>query len=145
MKPFFSSPVPKFNKWMSVCALGVTLLGIPVAAVAQEACVITSARSVVCGRPAKLYVNNTQWRVEDAENGRNRDYHPVPWLFLPDGTVRSGNLWRGVWQIESNDTISVAIRMNDSSATDQFSVKFVSPSEFTAFKNGRPYRYGVRQ
>ena len=144
MKPIFSSPVPKFSKWMTVCALGVTLLGLPATAIAHEACVITSTRNVACGTLAQLYVNNTQWKVEFAENGRNGDYHAVPWLFLPDGTVSSGNLWQGVWQIKSNDTISVTIRMNDSSATDQFDVKFNSPSQFTAFKNGRPYRYGVR-
>jgi hypothetical protein len=145
MKPFFSSPVPKFSKWMTVCALGVTLLGLPATVVAQEASVITSAGSAVSKRHSKIYVHHTQWLVEYAENGRNGDYHAVPWLFLPDGTVRSGNLWRGVWQIKSNDTISVTIRMNDSSATDQFDVKFNSRSEFTAFKNGHAYRYGVRR
>ena len=156
MKPFFSSPAPKFNKWMTVCALGVTLLGLPMTAVAQDAVAQdavtqdgSSSSSVMtldkgAGHRRKLYVNNTQWMVEYAENGRNGDYHPVPWSFLPNGTVRAGNLWQGVWRVKSNDTISVAIRMNGSSAMDQFDVKFISRSEFTAYKNGHAYRYGVR-
>jgi hypothetical protein len=94
MKLFMSSP-PSFNTWMSVCTLSVTLLGLPMAAVAEEACVITSARNVVCDRLATIYVHHTQWMVESAENGCNGDYHPVSWSFSPDGTVRAGNLWRG--------------------------------------------------
>lgn len=155
MKRFFSSPAPKFNKWMTVCALGVTLLGLPMTAVAQDAVaqdgvtqdgssssVMTSDKGA--GRGRKLYVNNTQWMVEIADNGRNGDYHPVPWSFSPDGTVHAGNLWQGVWRVKSNNTISVTIRMNGSSAIDQFDVKFISSSEFTAYKNGHAYRYGVR-
>lgn len=146
MKPFFSSPVSKFNQWMTVGMLGVTLLGLPAQeAVAQETSAIAEASSAVSKRHSKLYVNHTQWLVEYAENGRNGDYHPVPWLFSPNGTVRAGNLWRGVWHIKSHDTISVTITMNDGSATDTFDVKFISRSEFTAYKNGHTYRYGVRQ
>lgn len=145
MKAFFSSPAPKFNRWMSVGALGVTLLGFPVMAVAQDTSAIASTQSATHRRSAKIYVNHTQWRVEYAENGRNRDYHPVPWVFSPDGTVRAGNLWRGFWRIKSNDTISVSITMNDNSTTDRFDVKFINSSKFTAYKNGHAYRYGVRQ
>lgn len=49
MKSFFSSRISKFNSLMYVCALGVTTLSIPMTAVAEEACVRTSAGSVVCG------------------------------------------------------------------------------------------------
>ncbi len=150
MKLFFSSPAPKFKTWITVCALGVTLLGLPVATVAQDAwdaSVDTSSiRSAENKGRSRIYVNQTRWMVEYAENGRNGDYHPVPWLFSADGTVRAGNLWRGVWQAKSNDTISVVILMNDSSsAADRFDVKFTSRSAFTAYKNGSAYRYAVRR
>jgi|GEM_PF-1764506 len=49
MKSFFSSRVLKFSSLMYVCALGVTTFSIPMMAVAEEACVRTSAGSVVCG------------------------------------------------------------------------------------------------
>lgn len=151
MKPFFSSPVPKFNKLMTLCTLGVTLLvGLPVIAVAQDAVMPSSrgdSESLDSSHKTqkKIYVNHTKWMVEYAENGRNGDYHPVPWLFSPDGTVSAGNLWSGVWQRKSHNKISVSIRMNGSSATDKFEVKFINPSEFTAYKNGQAYRYAVRK
>lgn len=150
MKLFFSSPVPKFNKLMTLCILGITLLGLPMTAVAQDA-VMPSSRGDSHGShnshrtQRKIYVNHTKWMVKYAENGHHGNYHPVPWLFSPNGTVSAGNLWSGVWQRKSHNKISVFIKMNDSSATDKFEVKFISPSEFTAFKNGQPYRYAVRK
>jgi hypothetical protein len=41
--------------------------------------------------------------------------------------------------------IRVVIQMNGSSTMDQFSVKFLNPFEFIAYKNGHAYRYAVRQ
>ncbi len=146
MKTVFSAAMLKFNTWMSVCALGVTLLGLSGAAIAQDVLVAPSAQGVLHASQPKIYVNHTTWKVEPANSGQKHDYHPVPWEFFSDGTVRSGNLWQGKWQIETNDTIRVSIRMNDRSATtDTFLVKFKNSSKFTAYKNGSPYRYGVRQ
>lgn len=145
MKPFISFPVPKLNKWMTSCVLSTTLLGLPMTAVAQEftTCVMTTDSSVVCGTHTFLQVGNTSWLVETAENGRNSDFHEVPWVFSQNGTVRAGDLWQGSWQVESEDTISVTIRMNGSSVTDQFTVRFHGSTNFTAYKNGRAYRYGI--
>lgn len=147
MKAFFSSPAPKFNKWMTVFSLGVTLLGIPVTAFAQDFAqdaAIQSDSSASHQKHGKIYVNHTKWRVQYLENG---NFHPVPWEFSPNGTVRAGNLWQGEWSRKKNskDTIKVVIRMNNSSATDEFSVKFTSSSEFTAYKNGQAYRFAIRQ
>lgn len=135
---------------MTLCTLGVTLLGLPLIAVAQDAVMPLSrgdSESLDSSHKTqkKIYVNHTEWMVEYAENGRNGDYHPVPWLFMADGTVSAGNLWHGVWKRKSDNKISVFIRMNGSSATDEFEVKFISPSKFTAFKNGQAYRYAVRK
>lgn len=91
---------------------------------------------------ADLYVTDTKWMVEDAENGKNGDYHSVPWLFSEDGNVRAGELWRGVWQIKSFDTVHVVI-MDTNTLTDEFDVQFDSPSKFTALKNKSPYRHGI--
>ncbi len=146
MKLFFSSPAPKFNTWLTVCALGASLFGFPMATLAQDTLVAPSTQGVLHASQPKIYVNHTTWKVEPANSGQKRDYHPVPWEFFPNGTARSGNLWQGTWQIETNDTIRVSIQMNDSSrATDTFLVKFKNSSKFTAYKNGSPYRYGVRQ
>ena len=122
MKAFFSSPAPKFKKWMTLCTLGVTLLvGLPVTAVAQDA-VMPSTRGGSHDshdshdshrNHKKIFVNHTKWMVKYAENGRNDNYHPVPWEFSPNGTVRAGNLWQGEWHKKSKDTIRVVIRMID--------------------------------
>lgn len=66
---------------------------------------------------AEIYVNNTFWRVEDAENGRNGDYHPVQWSFLPTGKVYASDLWHGVWFRRAADTIRVVI-FHKNSQTD---------------------------
>lgn len=92
---------------------------------------------------AKLYIDNSHWKVEGAENGRNEDYHPVHWSFLPDGRVYAGILWHGVWFKKSNNTVRLVI-FHKNSQTDFFDVQFENSSEFTAYKEGRVYRYGVR-
>jgi hypothetical protein len=146
MKSCFSSANSKFSAWMSVCVLGLTLVGLPATAFAQDALVVPSTQSILHASRSKIYVKHTTWLVEYAQNGHNGNYHPVPWIFSPDGTVRSGHLWQGTWERETNDTIRVAIQMNDYSGTaEEFLVKFTSPSKFTAYKYGQPYRYGVRQ
>jgi hypothetical protein len=92
---------------------------------------------------AELHTNNSHWKVESAENGRNADYHPVHWSFLPDGKVYAGDLWHGVWFKKTNSTIRLVI-FHKNSQTDSFEVSFNSSSEFTAYKEGLVYRYGVR-
>lgn len=92
---------------------------------------------------AELYVDNSDWKVEEAENGRNEDYHSVLWSFLPDGKVYAGDLWRGVWFKKSGNTIKLVI-VHKNSRIDIFEVKFENPSEFIAYKEGQVYRYGVR-
>ena len=49
MKSFFSFRISKFNSLVYVCALSVTTFSLPMTAVAEEACVRTSAGNVVCG------------------------------------------------------------------------------------------------
>ena len=51
MKSFFSSHASKFHALMTVCALGTTILSLPVTAAPEEACVRTSTGRVVCGTP----------------------------------------------------------------------------------------------
>lgn len=149
MKAFFSSPAPKFNQWMTVFSLGVTLLGLPVTALAQDfapdtdtAIPSTESVSVSHQKHGRIHVNHTKWMVKYADNGQ---YHPVPWVFSPNGTVRAGNLWQGEWHRKSKDTIRVFIRMNNSSTTDKFDVQFTSSSKFTAYKNGQAYRFAIRK
>ncbi len=147
MKPHVSLPIRSTLKtWLTGCAFGVTLLGgLPLTALAQDATILNQPETIASASHARIYVNHTKWLVEYAENGRNGDYHAVPWLFLPNGTVRAGTLWQGTWQVQSPDTIRVVLRMNDSGAMDQFDVTFNSPFEFTAYKDGHAYRYAVRQ
>ncbi len=49
MKSFFSSRVSKLSVLTTFCTLSISALSLPGAAVAQEACVRTSAGNVVCG------------------------------------------------------------------------------------------------
>mgnify|MGYP001226550614 FL=1 len=93
---------------------------------------------------AELYVNNSIWQVEGAENGRNGDYNPILWSFLPNGKVYGGDLWHGTWFKRSSDTIRVVIIFNKIPLTDAFDVKFDSPTDFTAYKDGHDYRYGKK-
>ncbi|MGI0488572.1 hypothetical protein ACN4EK_24440 [Pantanalinema rosaneae CENA516] len=179
MKRFFA-PIPKLNTLMAVCALSLTSLGLPIAAIAQDSlqtpetpAPITIAQDslqapdtpapmtiaqdslqtpdapapmTIAHSRQGIYVNNTQWLVEYAHNGRNGDYHSVPWVFSADGTVRAGHLWHGTWKAKSKNSIHVSITMHDRHATtEHFTVKFTSPDQFTAYKNGHAYRYAVRQ
>lgn len=134
----------KFSQALAVCALGVSLSGLPTTVVAQDSIGTLASVEASHSSRAKIYVHHTAWMVEPANNGRKQDYHPEPWVFMPDGTVRSGHLWHGTWHKISKDTISVHIQMQDRSQ-DQFIVQFMNPFKFTAYKNGSAYRYGVRK
>lgn len=84
------------------------------------------------------------WQVEGARNGKNRDYHPVPWTFSRNGTVHAGNIWRGLWERKSADRIRI-ILIDRKANTDQFDVSFTAGgTEFIAYKNGSHYRYGKK-
>jgi hypothetical protein len=145
MKALFSSPVCKLSIWMTVGMLGASLLSLPMTAVAQEAASnSTNVDAAHYSSHRKIYVRYTSWQVEPARSGRRHDYAPLPWVFSPDGTVHSGDLWSGHWHYLEKGKVRVSLTMNDGSR-DQFIVKFTSPYEFTAYKNGSPYRYGVRQ
>lgn len=143
MKAPFSSPVSKLSTWMTVGVLGVTLLGLPMTAVAQRAASNSTNVQPSHTSHRKIYVHHTNWKVEPANSGRKHDYAILPWVFSPDGTVYSGDLWSGHWHYLEPGKIRVNLTMNDGSR-DQFIVKFTSPHNFTAYKNGRDYRYGVR-
>lgn len=85
---------------------------------------------------------SSRWKVEDARNGRNHDYHRVPWTFSDKGYVRAGDLWRGLWGRMDQFRIKV-ILMDNRTNTDEFEVMFFNGGrEFVAQKNGRAYRYG---
>ena len=85
------------------------------------------------------------WKVEDARNGRNQDYHRVPWRFSNDGTVRAEKLWRGVWERLPDNRIRV-ILIDTRGNTDQFDITFAADGKaFTARKNNRDYRYGKKK
>ena len=87
---------------------------------------------------------SSQWKVEDARNGRNRDFHHVPWTFSDKGYVRAGNLWRGLWGRIDDHKIKVVL-MDNRTNVDVFEVMFFDHGrEFVATKNGRPYRYGKK-
>jgi len=79
-------------------------------------------------------IADTSWIV----NG-----HPVPWVFSPGGRVESKNLWTGTWT-ETSDGIQVTIAVQG--IKDVFLVKLAPDGKtFTAYKDGRVYRTGVRQ
>lgn len=87
---------------------------------------------------------NSSWKVEDAANGKNHDYHSVHWTFSIDGTVHGGRLWRGLWGRTADNSIKV-ILMDSASNTDEFTISFFNNgSEFTVYKNGKHYRYGKK-
>lgn len=144
MKVLSSSPVSKLSLWMTVGMLGVTLLGLPMTAVAQEAASHSTNVEAYHSSHRKIYVRYTSWQVEPANSGRRHDYAQLPWVFSPDGTVHSGDLWSGHWHYLEKGKVRVRLTMNDGSR-DQFIIKFTSPHNFTAYKHGVPYRYGVRQ
>jgi hypothetical protein len=89
-------------------------------------------------------VDETSWNVGSYENGAKGPFHPVPWRFHSDKTVNAGNLWKGIWQVERGNRMKVMI-MHQDSATDIFEVDFINATEFIAFKNGQPYRWGQRR
>jgi hypothetical protein len=140
MKPglFFS----QFNRVFVACTLGATLVGLPATVVAQDS--VSTSVEAAHSSHRKIYVHHTEWMVQSVHHGHKQDYHPVPWLFMPDGTARSGHLWHGTWYKKSKNTINVSIQMRDRS-TDEFVVKFTSPTRFVAYKNGHAYRYGARK
>ena len=143
MKALLSSPVSKLSLWMTVSALGVTLLGFPLTAFAQKEAMNSTNVEAAHSSHRRIYVHHTQWKVEPANSGRKHDYAPLPWVFTADGSVYSGDLWSGHWHYLEKGKISVSLTMNDGSK-DSFIVKFISPYKFTAYKHGRNYRYGVR-
>lgn len=85
------------------------------------------------------------WRVEDAANGRNGDFSPIRWQFSAGGTVNAPGAWRGLWERCGGDRIWVVL-IDGNADTDLFEVAFYRQgTEFTAFKNGRDYRYGEKE
>lgn len=84
------------------------------------------------------------WRVEDATDGRNYNYHPTPWQFMANGVVQAGTLWSGRWERQPDGTFWVQIIANGR-VTDQFAL-VVSPDgrTFAASRGGVAYRYGDR-
>ena len=81
-----------------------------------------------------LPVDETAWIV---------NHHPVPWVFHRNGTVEAGTLWSGTWQ-ERPDGVVVSITYQG--VRDEFLVVFGPDGQsFVAYKNGQPYRHGVRQ
>lgn len=72
MKPFFSSPVSKFNQWMTVGMLGVTLLGLPASwAVAQETSAIAEASSANSSTNALKQSNNSTSSIQSTCSRRD--------------------------------------------------------------------------
>ncbi len=143
MKAPFSSPATQFVMSLTAGALGLTLLGLPLTATAQQSASNSNTVEAAHTTHRRIYVHHTTWKVEPANSGRKHDYAPVPWVFMPDGSVYSGDLWSGHWDYLEKGKISVNLTMNDGSQ-DSFIVKFTSPHTFTAYKQGRNYRYGVR-
>lgn len=143
MKTLLSSPAAKLVMGMTAGALGLTLLGLPLTALAQQSASSSTNVEAAHTSHRRIYVHNTNWKVEPANSGREHDYAPVPWVFSPDGSVYSGDLWSGHWHYLEKGKISVSLTMKDGSQ-DSFIVKFTSPHKFTAYKHGRDYRYGVR-
>jgi WSC domain len=95
--------------------------------------------------PIKHVNLHGQWQVEDAANGKNKDYHAIPWSFTSERTVYAQGYWRGLW--EPLDLYRIKVVLMDKNAnTDTFVISFSkNGTEFTAFKNGKPYRYGIRK
>ncbi|TYQ28563.1 hypothetical protein PseudUWO311_03475 [Pseudanabaena sp. UWO311] len=91
MKSFFSSRVLKFNSLMYVCALGVTTFSLPMTAVAEEACVKTSAGNVVCGT-----------LVPKSSSSSNRTDSDV--------TIDSQSHWSVTWDLKSCTRIQKKVR-----------------------------------
>ncbi|MEG4579783.1 protein kinase [Microcoleus sp. MON1_C5] len=87
-------------------------------------------------------VNNTLWRVGE-EPGF---YHPVPWRFSADGTVSASNLWGGVWRKSNVRARSIEVHIvYPGGGTESFSVMFSRDGQsFTAFKEGKEYRFAER-
>lgn len=88
---------------------------------------------------------DSSWKVEDARNGKNRDYQSILWTFSPNGTVFGENLWRGLWERAGNNKIRI-ILIDKSANTDEFDVTFFNNGrEFIATKNGKEYRFGKKK
>lgn len=88
---------------------------------------------------------NGGWRVEDAANGKNGDYAAVPWVFNSSGTVNAKGAWRGLWEPCGGDRIRVVL-IDTHANVDIFEIAFFNQGrEFVAYKNGRDYRYGIKQ
>jgi len=83
-----------------------------------------------------------EWRVEDASNGRNGDYHSTPWTFEGGGIVHAQPHWSGYWAPMADGNVFVII-VTRGRVVDSFRVVF-DQGGFTARKDGRDYRYAIR-
>jgi hypothetical protein len=87
---------------------------------------------------------SSKWKVEDGRNGRNGDYHGVPWTFSDKGYVHAGRMWKGLWGKMDQHRIKIVV-MDNHANVDVFEVTFFNRGrDFVAWKNGRPYRYGKK-
>lgn len=116
-------------------------------ALAQDINAALSSASVVAmsmiGSGAARFQGN--WSVSPVSGGVVGGAHPVPWTFMPDGTVFAGTIWAGSWTEQPDGSLAVSIRHHASGGTDSFTVA-MNPNGlgFTAYQNGQVYRSAVR-
>jgi hypothetical protein len=96
------------------------------------------------GAVISSYVDNTFWSVASFEGGKVGSYHPVPWIFKKDYTVRAEGHWTGIWSPIGENRLSVTIVSTSTGETDTCELEFVSPKWFVAIKNNELYRLGHR-
>lgn len=90
--------------------------------------------------PGGTTIGGSSWSVGVLEGETRHPPHQVPWVFHRNGTVEAPGLWTGTW---SGKDGQLQVHIVHQGVTDALLVKLGKDGKsFTAFKNGRPYRYG---
>jgi len=85
----------------------------------------------------------TQWSAGAIDKGVRISPHHAPWVFHENGVIEAPGYWKGTWTSTPEGYLITLVHQG---VKDTFLVKFSADKrEFTAFKNGVPYRYGIRK
>lgn len=88
-------------------------------------------------------VNGSNYYVGSFEGGVRGSPNATPWTFEADGTVYSGQNWKGTWKKQGDDTVSMQITLSNG-LEDWFVVQFSNDGSLVAWKDGQTYRWGQR-
>lgn len=78
--------------------------------------------------------------IIDEAGGRSQAIAP-PWVIYPDGKIVGPGVWHATYSSLPDGTLKVKLSLDSNGAQDDFTLQ-LTDTGFTAFKNGKPYRWG---